>query len=145
MWETRRLTSPSLREAHRFKVAEDIVVPRAHIAEMLRRVDAIGARNRIEMATFGHAGDGNLHVNLLGDEDKHDEAVAGRIEEALGELFRETLALGGTLSGEHGIGLAKMRYMPWEQSEALLALQRRLKRTLDPEDLLNPGKIFPPG
>jgi len=143
MWETRRLTSPSLREAHRFKVAEDVVVPRGHIAEMLRRVDGIGARNHIEMATFGHAGDGNLHVNLLGDEDKHEAAVAAHIEAALGELFRETLALGGTLSGEHGIGLAKKKYMSWEQSEALIGLQKRLKRLLDPLDLLNPGKILP--
>jgi glycolate oxidase len=143
MWETRRLTSPALREAHRFKIGEDIVVPRAHIAEMLRRVDGIGARSGLEMATFGHAGDGNLHVNLLGEEDRHDERVAARIEQALGELFRDTLELGGTLSGEHGIGLTKMRYMPWEQSPALLELQKRLKRTLDPQDLLNPGKIFP--
>src|SRR5262249_52923363 len=97
----------------------------------------------IEMATFGHAGDGNLHVNLLGEEDKDEPRVAARIEDALGELFRDTLALRGTLSGEHGIGIAKMKYMPLEQSEALLGLQRRLKRLLDPQDLLNPGKILP--
>jgi glycolate oxidase len=144
MWETRRLISPSLREAHRLKIGEDVVVPRAHIAEMLKRVDEIGARHHLQMATFGHAGDGNLHVNLLSDDDRARSDLDARVEAALADLFRATLALGGTLSGEHGIGLAKMKYLPWEQSPALIDWQRRVKRLLDPDDLLNPGKIFPP-
>jgi glycolate oxidase len=142
LWRARRICSPSLREAHAFKLSEDIVVPPGSIAEMLRRVDAIGARQRLLMATFGHAGDGNLHVNVLTDEDHRAPTVAARIEAALGEIFRAALDLGGTLSGEHGIGIAKARYMAWEQSAEVIAWQKRLKRLWDPQNLLNPGKIF---
>src|SRR6185369_6873772 len=142
LWKTRRLVSPSLREAHAFKVSEDIVVPPGSIAEMLRRADAAGARHDLLMATFGHAGDGNLHVNVLTDENHRDAAVAARIEAALGDVFRAALDLGGTLSGEHGIGIAKARYMGWEQSAEVIAWQKRLKRLWDPAELLNPGKIF---
>jgi glycolate oxidase len=142
LWGARRLVSPSLREAHAFKQSEDIVVPPGSIAEMLRRVDAIGARQRLLMATFGHAGDGNLHVNVLTDENHRDPPVAARIDAALGEIFRAALDLGGTLSGEHGIGIAKARYMAWEQSAEVIDWQKRLKRLWDPQNLLNPGKIF---
>jgi glycolate oxidase len=143
LWKTRRLVSPSLREAHAFKASEDIVVPTGSIAEMLRRVDTVGARHDLLTATFGHAGDGNLHVNVLTDENHRDATVAARIEAALGDVFRAALDLGGTLSGEHGIGIAKARYMSWEQSPEVLEWQRRLKRLWDPTNLLNPGKIFP--
>src|ERR1700690_1916196 len=142
LWKTRRLVSPSLREAHAYKISEDIVVPPGSIAEMLRRADAIGARQRLLMATFGHAGDGNLHINVLTDENPLDPAVAARIQTALGEIFRATLELGGTLSGEHGIGIAKARYMAWEQSAEVIGWQKRLKRLWDPQELLKPGKIF---
>ncbi|HZL19318.1 MAG TPA: FAD-linked oxidase C-terminal domain-containing protein [Polyangia bacterium] len=142
LWKTRRLVSPSLREAHAYKISEDIVVPPGSIAEMLRRADGIGARQRLLMATFGHAGDGNLHVNVLTDENHRDPEVAARIKAALSEIFRAALDLGGTLSGEHGIGIAKARYMAWEQSAEVLEWQRRIKRLWDPQELLNPGKIF---
>ena len=142
LWQTRRLCSSSLREAHRFKQSEDVVVPTGSIAELLRRVDGISGRYRLPTATFGHAGDGNLHVNVLSDEDPRDPGVARRIDDALGELFRATLDLGGTLSGEHGIGIAKAKYMAWEQSAEVLDWQKRLKRLWDPAGLLNPGKIF---
>jgi glycolate oxidase len=142
LWKARRLVSPSLREAHAYKISEDIVVPPGAIAEMLRRVDGIGARQRLLMATFGHAGDGNLHVNVLTDENHRDPEVAARIKTALGEIFRAALDLGGTLSGEHGIGIAKARYMAWEQSAEVIEWQKRLKRLWDPRELLNPGKIF---
>jgi glycolate oxidase len=143
IWKTRRLCSVSLREAHRFKQSEDVVVPPGSIAELLRRVDEISGRHRLPTATFGHAGDGNLHVNVLCDENPRDAAVVARIEGALGDLFRATLDLGGTLSGEHGIGISKARYMAWEQSAEVIDWQRRLKRLWDPAGLLNPGKIFP--
>ena len=142
LWQTRRLVSRSLREAHAFKMSEDIVVPPGSIAEMLRRCDAVGARHGLLMATFGHAGDGNLHVNVLTDENHRDPAVARRIEAGLGEIFRAALDLGGTLSGEHGIGIAKAKYMAWEQSAEVIDWQKRLKRMWDPLELLNPGKIF---
>ena len=144
LWQTRRLVSRSLREAHAFKVSEDIVVPPGSIAEMLRRCDAIGGRQRLLMATFGHAGDGNLHVNVLTDENHREPSVAKRIDAALGEIFRAALDLGGTLSGEHGIGIAKAKYMAWEQSAEVIEWQKRLKRLWDPRELLNPGKIFGP-
>ncbi|HET6145899.1 MAG TPA: FAD-linked oxidase C-terminal domain-containing protein [Polyangia bacterium] len=144
LWQARRLCSRSLREAHAFKLSEDIVVPTGAIAETLRRVDAIGARHDLLMATFGHAGDGNLHVNILTDENHHVPAVAARIDAALGDMFSAALDLGGTLSGEHGIGIAKAKYMSWEQSAEVIGWQKRLKQLWDPEDLLNPGKMFLP-
>jgi glycolate oxidase len=143
LWQARRITSPSLREAHKHKIAEDICVPRGQIPEMLRRIEALGARHDLPMATFGHAGDGNLHVNILCDEDRTQDQVARRIDSALETLFRDTIELRGTLSGEHGIGLAKKKYMPLEQSPSLIEWQKRLKRLWDPRNLLNPGKIFP--
>jgi glycolate oxidase len=143
LWQARRICSSSLREAHVFKVAEDVAVPRGRIPEILRRIDAIAKRYELQVATYGHAGDGNLHVNFLFDEPRDAPGVAARVDGARTRLFEETVALGGTLSGEHGIGLSKMKFMPLEQSEALMAWQRRLKRLWDPADLLNPGKIFP--
>jgi len=143
LWQTRRVCSVALRDAHRFKQSEDVVVPPGAIAALLERIDAIAARERLLTASFGHAGDGNLHVNILSDEDPNDAGVARRIDDALGGLFRATLDLGGTLSGEHGIGIAKARYMAWEQSPEVIDWQKRLKRLWDPTGLLNPGKIFP--
>jgi glycolate oxidase len=142
LWAARRGCSKALREAHAFKVSEDIVVPPGAIAEMLSRVDGIAAKERLTTATFGHAGDGNLHVNVLTDENHRDADVAARIQSALAGVFRAALDLGGTLSGEHGIGISKARYMAWEQSAEVIDWQKRLKRLWDPKDLLNPGKIF---
>ena len=144
LWQARRLVSRSLREAHAFKMSEDIVVPPGSIAEMLRRCDVVGARHGLLMATFGHAGDGNLHVNVLTDENHREPSVAARIDKALGDVFRAALDLGGTLSGEHGIGIAKAKYMAWEQSPEVIGWQKRLKQLWDPGQLLNPGKIFTP-
>jgi glycolate dehydrogenase FAD-linked subunit len=142
LWAARRGCSKALRSAHAFKLSEDIVVPPGSIAEMLKRVDGIAAKENLMTATFGHAGDGNLHVNVLTDENHLDAAVAARIQSALAGVFRAALDLGGTLSGEHGIGISKARYMAWEQSEEVIGWQKRLKRMWDPKDLLNPGKIF---
>ncbi len=143
LWNARRITSPSLREAHKHKIAEDICVPRGQIPEMLTRIEALTAKYDLPVATFGHAGDGNLHVNILCDEERSQAKVARRIDGALETLFRDTIELRGTLSGEHGIGLAKKRYLPMEQSASLIEWQKRLKRLWDPKNLLNPGKIFP--
>jgi glycolate oxidase len=90
------------------------------------------------MLTYGHAGDGNLHVNYLYDDLEQEPLL----ESGLEELFREVVRLGGTLSGEHGIGLSKARFLPLEQPEPLIALQKRMKAAFDPQGLLNPGKIF---
>ncbi len=143
LWETRRRANPTLKMLHRRKIPEDVVVPRSAIPEMLRRVDAIAAAERVQCATYGHAGDGNLHINLLVDDEPGDVARDQAIERAKDGIIRATLDLRGTLAGEHGVGLLKQKYVPWEQAPPLLALQRRMKRAFDPDDLLNPGKIFP--
>jgi glycolate oxidase len=118
---------------------EDVVVPRAHIPEMLRRLDRLAAGQGVTIATFGHAGDGNLHVNVLFDE----EETRGRLEPILAQIIQHTLDLGGTLSGEHGIGVSKRRFLAREQTASLIQLQRDVKRLFDPLGLMNPGKLLP--
>jgi glycolate oxidase len=143
LWEARRITSPSLREACLHKINEDICVPRGCIPEMLARIETLSKRFDMPVATFGHAGDGNLHVNILCDEDRSTERVARKIDDAVRTLFEDTIELRGTLSGEHGIGLTKKDYLPMEQSARIIEWQRKWKALWDPDDLLNPGKIFP--
>ena len=143
IWEARRLISPALKQAYRIKVNEDVCVPRGRIVEMLARIDRVSAETRIAVAVFGHAGDGNLHVNLLSNDDPADPAVRAKMWAAAEQVFIHTIALGGTLSGEHGIGLTKRDYMHLEQSEQLLEWQRRWKLLWDPSNLLNPGKKLP--
>lgn len=138
LWAVRRVMSRALRRRAANKLSEDVVVPRAQVPELIARVKAISADERVVMPTYGHAGDGNLHVNLLWDHD--DERP--RVQRAIERLFRATLDLGGTLSGEHGIGVMKAPYLAWEQSPELIALQSRVKAAFDPKGLLNPGKVF---
>jgi glycolate oxidase len=139
LWEARRQLSLATRAMARFKISEDVVVPRRRLVDLLEQVDAISETTRIRMLSYGHAGDGNLHVNLLWD----DEAAAPRVEDALGRLFRTVVAMGGTLSGEHGIGTSKAPYLSLEQSPELIAVQKSIKQALDPKGVLNPHKIFP--
>jgi glycolate oxidase len=143
VWEARRLISPALKEAYKIKVNEDVCVPRGKIVEMLARVDRVSAETGIATAVFGHAGDGNLHVNLLSNEDAADPAVRKKMWAAAEQVFAHCVSLGGTLSGEHGIGLTKRDYVPMEQSGQLLEWQRRWKAMWDPRGLLNPGKVIP--
>ncbi|MDO9019640.1 MAG: FAD-linked oxidase C-terminal domain-containing protein [Myxococcales bacterium] len=138
LWAVRRVMSRALRGRAAHKLSEDVVVPRAQVAELIARVQVIAAEERVVMPTYGHAGDGNLHVNLLWDHD--DERP--RVQRAIERLFRATLDLRGTLSGEHGIGVLKAPYLAWEQGPALIELQQRVKTAFDPRGLLNPGKIF---
>src|SRR5438094_641456 len=139
LWETRRMTSVALTEIRPFKISEDVAVPRGQLVEMIRAVRRIGENHGFATASYGHAGDGNLHVNLLFAS--ADERLRG--EGAIDEVIETAIRLGGTITGEHGVGLAKRRFLRKEQGEAVVALQKRLKRAFDPEDLLNPGKIFP--
>ncbi len=143
VWEARRLISPSLKESYRIKVNEDVCVPRGAIVEMLARVDRVSQETGIKTCVFGHAGDGNLHVNLLSNDDPSDPAVRKRMWAAAKQIFAHTIDLRGTLSGEHGIGLTKRDYMRMEQSEQLLEWQRKWKAMWDPTGLLNPGKQIP--
>jgi glycolate oxidase len=141
LWAARRSMSLATRRLAKHKLSEDVVVPRTQIAELLSRTREACEREKVRHLAYGHAGDGNLHVNFLWD----DDAEAPRVSRAIEALMRITVSLGGTISGEHGIGLAKLPYLPLEQSEDLLQLQRDLKRVFDPRGLLNPGKIFAPG
>ena len=143
VWEARRLISPSLKEGYRIKVNEDICVPRGRIVEMLARIEQVSKETGIATAVFGHAGDGNLHCNLLSNEEPDDPAVRTKMWAAAEQVFRHTIALGGTLSGEHGVGLTKRDYMHLEQSEQLMEWQRKWKAMWDPANLLNPGKRLP--
>ncbi len=141
LWAVRRLVSPSLRAVKKFKFSEDIVVPRSQIPEAIRRFKAIGVKHGLTVATYGHAGDGNLHTNVL-YSGPHERPT---VELALADIMRITVELGGTISGEHGIGVAKARFVSLEQSGELIALQEKLKAFFDPQALLNPGKMFPKG
>jgi glycolate oxidase len=138
LWETRRLVSPSLREMKKHKFSEDIVVPRSKVPEAIERFKALGRDLGLTVATYGHAGDGNLHTNVLYAAPS-DRPV---VEQALAGIMKITLELGGTITGEHGVGTAKKKYLPWEQSAEVIALTRRIKVAIDPSVILNPGKIF---
>jgi len=139
IWETRKFLSVSLKALHPYKLSEDVAVPRSRIPEMIRLSREIGVRHGLLVATYGHAGDGNLHCNVLYDrpEEKH------RVEAAVADILRAAVDLGGTITGEHGVGLSKRDFLEYEQGSDLVALQRRLKAAFDPDGLLNPGKIFP--
>ena len=141
LWEARRLLSPATRKLAKYKLSEDVVVPRSRLADLLAEVDRIGEATGVRHLTYGHAGDGNMHVNFLWNDDSERPAV----DAAIDLLMRATIAMGGTLSGEHGIGVTKAAYLPIEQSPDLIAVQQDLKRVFDPSGLLNPGKIFPTG
>ena len=139
LWAARRLLSTALREAHDHKVSEDIAVPLARIPECIEGVHEIARAEGLACAVYGHAGDGNLHVNLLWSDEGLDPAVA-RATEA---VFRLAISLGGTITGEHGVGLLKRDFLHLEQSPALIEVQQRIKATLDPAGILNPGKALP--
>jgi glycolate oxidase len=109
---------------------------------MIRFVQEVGTRHRLDLATFGHFGDGNLHPTFLTNERDADEMH--RVELAMREIFDHALALGGTITGEHGVGLAKKKFLRQQLGDASYALLKSIKRTLDPDNLLNPGKIFDP-
>jgi glycolate oxidase len=140
IWETRRQTSVALGTIRPFKISEDIAVPRGQLVEMIKRVREIGRRHDLPTACYGHAGDGNLHVNLLfGSAEEREKG-----HKAVEEVLDAAIALGGTITGEHGVGLAKRAFLAREQSRDVIELQRRVKKAFDPENLLNPGKILPP-
>jgi glycolate oxidase len=121
-------------------ILEDVTVPRSELARMIRFVGSVAARHRLRIGTFGHMGDGNLHPTFLTDERNQDEMH--RVEEAFMEIFDEAIRLGGTITGEHGIGVSKKRFLPKFAGEAQMRVLRELRRVLDPGGILNPGKIF---
>jgi glycolate oxidase len=139
LWAARKMLSRATRKIKKHKLSEDVVVPRSRVPDLLMRVDRLCEETRVQHLTYGHAGDGNLHENFLWNDDSERDAVNRSIE----GLMHITVELGGTLSGEHGIGISKQAYLGIEQSAELIDLQRDIKRAFDPKELLNPGKIFP--
>jgi glycolate oxidase len=136
LWSARRTLSDAVKSRARHKISEDIAVPRSRIPEMLRALKSLGDENGVLIASYGHAGDGNFHVNVLWDDDGFDP------EPTVEGVIRIAVSLGGTISGEHGIGLAKKKYLPFEKTSSQIALMKRTKHLFDPKGLLNPGKIF---
>jgi D-lactate dehydrogenase len=142
LWAARKALSPALRTLASGKINEDVVVPVSRIPDLLRRVAGIAAATDLRIVCFGHAGNGNLHVNILFD--KHDDGQRRRADAALAQVFATVIELGGQLSGEHGIGLAKRDFMAAALGAPALAAMRAIKRVFDPDGILNPGKVLPP-
>jgi glycolate oxidase len=140
LWRARRSISGSLGRKRPNKLGEDISVPRSAIPEMIARIKKISTKHNLPIVIFGHAGDGNLHPNILFD--KRDEEEWQRVEAAVGDLFRAAVEVGGTLSGEHGVGVLKRPYLEMALGATSVEMQRRIKQAWDPNNILNPGKIF---
>ncbi|MDD4732440.1 MAG: FAD-linked oxidase C-terminal domain-containing protein, partial [Desulfovibrio sp.] len=140
VWQARRDALPALANLKPTCVLEDATVPRSKIPAMIDVLGQISKKYDLTIGTFGHAGDGNLHPTIL--TDKRDKAEWERVEKAIDEIFDKALSMGGTLSGEHGIGMAKSKYMANETTRGTLAYSRRMKSVLDPKGILNPGKII---
>lgn len=141
LWKARRSISPSLARISPNKLGEDITVPRSAIPEAVKRLKAISQKYGLPIVIFGHAGDGNLHPNILFD--KRDPEQMKTVELMVAEEFEVALALGGTLSGEHGVGTLKRPYMEKALGEVSVGIQKKIKLVLDPLNILNPGKVLP--
>ena len=142
LWAARRALSPALRTIAPGKINEDVVVPVSRIPDLVAGVEALSVEASLPIVVFGHAGNGNLHVNIMYRPD--DASETARAQAALPRLFALVLSLGGTLSGEHGIGVAKRDWMERAFDAPTLAAMRAIKAALDPDGILNPGKVLPP-
>lgn len=141
LWKARKAISPALFTYGPDKINEDIVVPRSKVPDMVRKINALRAETELTMVSFGHAGDGNIHFNIMLNKKNKEELK--KADAAVEALFGYTLELGGTISGEHGIGITKAPYLAKEIGPVELALMKKLKMVFDPKGILNPGKIFP--
>ncbi len=140
LWEARRAISPALKHMNRKKINEDIVVPVQQLSFVLNALRNLSERSGIPIVSFGHAGDGNIHVNIMVEKESPDEYRKGL--DLVHEVFSLAVAAGGSISGEHGIGILKSPYMKMELKERELDLMRAIKRAFDPKAILNPGKVF---
>ena len=136
----RRAAFSALARVSPTTILEDATVPRSELAKMIRFVEAVAKKYNLRIGTFGHMGDGNLHPTFLTDE--RDKEEMRRVEEASKEIFDEAIRLGGTITGEHGVGLAKKSFLPKFAGDAQMRVMRELRRALDPRGILNPGKMF---
>jgi glycolate oxidase len=141
LWNVRRLLSGALKATGLLKINHDVVVPRGRVPELFAAIAELRREYQLRIAAFGHAGDGNIHVNLM--VDPRDAQQRARAREAERRLFEQVVALEGSISGEHGIGFAKAQYIGLELSSEEIALMKRVKTAFDPNGILNPGKIFP--
>lgn len=141
LWKARRSISPSLARISPNKLGEDITVPRSAIPEAVKRLKAISQKSGLPIVIFGHAGDGNLHPNILFD--KRDPEQMKKLELMVAEEFAVALELGGTLSGEHGVGTLKRPYIEKALGAVSVGIQKKIKQVLDPLNILNPGKVLP--
>ncbi len=142
LWACRKALSPSLRQLAPKKVNEDVAVPVTRLPALIDGVAALSRAHNLRIVCFGHAGNGNIHVNILANPD--DPAQMSRIEACLHAVFRLVLSLEGTLSGEHGVGIDKRDYVGWEVAADTLSLMRAVKAQFDPKGILNPSKTLPP-
>jgi glycolate oxidase len=140
LWDVRRAISPSLMKYGTLKINEDVVVPRSKVPELVAKIEQIGKKHDTFVANFGHAGDGNIHVNFVVDRDKPDEIARARA--CVAETFQLSVDLGGTISGEHGIGYVKSQYMHYAVDKPTLEVMKAIKKIFDPNGILNPGKMF---
>ena len=141
LWQVRKLVSPAVVESGYTKISEDATVPLSKIPEMFKKIDEIKTKYDLNIVVFGHAGDGNLHPTI--NTNMRDENEVRKTEDAVEEIFNYAIELGGTLSGEHGIGVMKKAFIKKEMGEVGVRYQQMIKKALDPKNILNPGKIFP--
>jgi len=141
LWRTRKALSPALRNIAPKKINEDVAVPISQLPDLIEGLEQLSLQHRIQIVNFGHAGNGNIHVNLLTNPDDPEEMV--RAEACLSDLFSLVLELQGTLSGEHGVGIVKRDYTARELDPVALQLMHQIKRQFDPNNILNPGKTLP--
>ncbi|HHZ81188.1 MAG TPA: FAD-binding oxidoreductase, partial [Flavobacteriales bacterium] len=141
LWYLRRRIGEAVKAVSIYK-EEDTVVPRGYLPELMEVVKRVGREYGFRTVCYGHAGDGNLHINILRDE-MSEEVWSEKIPEAIREIFKNVVELGGTLSGEHGIGYVQKEYMDIVLSPHNLLIQRGIKKVMDPKNIMNPGKIFP--
>ena len=140
LWDVRRAISPSLMKYGTLKINEDVVVPRSRVPELVSKIEEIGKQHDVFVANFGHAGDGNIHVNFVVDRDDADEVARAR--KCVSETFKLSVELGGTISGEHGIGYVKAPYLDYAVDRPTLEIMKAIKKLFDPNGILNPGKMF---
>jgi glycolate oxidase len=141
IWQVRRNVSPSLRKINPDKFNEDIVVPRSRVPDMIRALERISKENGVPIINFGHAGDGNIHVNVM--VDLKEEGMKATVHKVITEIFQTATAFGGSISGEHGIGISKTPYLGLELDPATISAMQAIKTAFDPNNIMNPGKIFP--
>ena len=140
LWKARKALSPALFKLAPNKINEDIVVPVDKIPSMVKKIELMKKETKLFIVSFGHAGDGNIHCNIMYDKQNPDELK--KAQKAVNDLFSYTLKLGGTITGEHGVGITKMKYLPDEIGQVEIQIMKKIKEVFDPKGILNPGKIF---